>query len=125
MSLETSVSIRDQLRDRTYRYASEVVSLYFQYSKDVLAQSIAKRFLHSGTSVGANFRQAYRAPSQAQFIATLDDCLKELDESLFWLQLSRDHRLLPDRLIEPLQREGAEILLQFLTLTNGASQAAQ
>jgi len=46
--------------------------------------------LRSGTSVGANYREAFRSRSKAEFISKIGDCLKELDESAYWLELLVD-----------------------------------
>ncbi|MFP4351654.1 MAG: four helix bundle protein [Puniceicoccaceae bacterium] len=53
-----------------------------------------KQVLRSGTSVGANYREAWRARSKAEFISSIGICPKELDETSYWLELLVDARLL-------------------------------
>jgi four helix bundle protein len=48
---------------------------------------LGKQLLRSGTSVGANYREAYRARSRSEFIAKCGDSLRELEESAYWLEL--------------------------------------
>jgi hypothetical protein len=46
-------------------------------------------------SVGANYREAQRGRSKAEFVSKIGDCLKELDESQYWLELLTDSRIMP------------------------------
>jgi four helix bundle protein len=48
---------------------------------------MGNQILRSRTSVGANYREANRARSKAEFIAKIGDCLKEIDETCYWLEL--------------------------------------
>jgi four helix bundle protein len=73
----------NDLRERTKQFALRVVRFYSSLSKSTEAQVMGKQVLRSGTSVGANYREAYRARSTPEFIAKLGDCLKELDESSY------------------------------------------
>src|SRR5882724_2215789 len=66
--------------------------------KTTEARILGKQVLRSGTSVGANYREAYRARSRAEFISKCGD-LRELEETLYWLELLVDARLCPFRKI--------------------------
>ena len=57
---------------------------------DTVAQVLGKQVLHSGTSVGANYREASRGRSKAGFISKIGDCLKEVEETAYWLELLAD-----------------------------------
>ena len=67
------------------------------------AKRLGGQLLDAGTSVAANYRAACRARSRAEFIAKLGVVLEEADESLFWLELVVDAKLVPlqraDRLL--------------------------
>jgi len=71
---------------------------------------MGKQVLRSGTSVGANYREAYRARSREEFIAKLGDCLKELDESSYWFELLEETGIVEPASIEPLHKECNELL---------------
>ncbi len=71
---------RVDLRVRTRAFALRVIRLFSALPHRVEAEVIGKQVIRSGTSVGANFREAHRARSAAEFIAKLGDCLKELEE---------------------------------------------
>ena len=59
------------LRERTKAFALRVIRLYSSLPKTTEAQVIGKQVLRSGTSVGANYREAYRARSKAEYISTV------------------------------------------------------
>jgi len=67
------------LRDRTFEFARRIVRMYVAPPKSTLAQVVGKQVLRSGTSVGANYREAFRARSRAEFAAKMGDCLKEVE----------------------------------------------
>ena len=73
------------LQDRTKRSALSIIRTFATISKTTEAQVLGKQLLRSGTSVGANYREAYRARSKAEFIAKCGDSLRELEETAYWL----------------------------------------
>lgn len=56
---------------------------------------IARQLLKSGTSVGANIREAQNAESKADFIHKLKIAAKEADETEYWLQLCKESKNYP------------------------------
>ena len=75
------------LRVRTKQYALRIVRLYTALPKSTEAQVLGKQVLRSGTSVAANYREASRARSDAEFISKLGIVEQELDETMMWLEL--------------------------------------
>jgi four helix bundle protein len=59
------------LRERTKAFAISVIRMFSSLPKTAEAQVLGKQVLRSGTSVGANYREAYRSRSKAEFIAKL------------------------------------------------------
>ena len=86
---------RIDLRERTLKFALRVVKMFCSLPKTTVAEVIGKQALRSGTSVGANFREASRARSNAEFIAKLGICLQELDETAYWLELLVESKIIP------------------------------
>jgi four helix bundle protein len=80
MNEEGSVE-RIDLRVRTKQFALRVIRLFCALPKRTEVDVLGKQLLRSGTSVGANFREAYRARSNAEFVCKVGDCLKELEEA--------------------------------------------
>jgi four helix bundle protein len=81
---------REDLRDRTKGFALRIIKLYASLPRLAVAQTLGNQLLRSGTSVGANYRDACRARSNAEFISKLGDSLKELEETSYWLELLGD-----------------------------------
>ena len=87
---EERVSLLEMLRERTKQYALRIIRLYGALPATTEAGVIGRQLLRSGTSVGANYREAYRARSNNEYVAKLGLCLQELDESAYWLELLAD-----------------------------------
>lgn len=106
------------LRVRTKAFAIRVIRLYCALPKnEVVAQVLGKQALRSGTSIGANYREAYRARSKAEFISKIGDCLKEADETLYWLELLLEENILPARRLRPLLSEADELIAVLTTIS--------
>ncbi|MGA2868063.1 MAG: four helix bundle protein [Verrucomicrobiota bacterium] len=109
------------LLPRTKMCARRIIRLYCALPKnDVVAQVLGKQVLRSGTSVGANYREANRARSKAEFISKTGDCLKEADETLYWLELLLEEGVLSAKRLEPLVAETGELVAIFITIVKRA-----
>jgi four helix bundle protein len=81
---------KDDLRGRTKAFALRIIALYETLPRSDAPQVLGHQVLRSGTSVGANFREAHRARSNAEFVSKVGDSLKELGETAYWLELLVD-----------------------------------
>jgi four helix bundle protein len=90
------------------------------YSKlaraSTVAQVIGKQVLRSATSVGANYREASRARSEAEFISKVGDCLKEIDETEYWLELLVESGCVASQKMAGLLGETGELIAIFTTI---------
>ncbi|MBI4326790.1 MAG: four helix bundle protein [Chloroflexi bacterium] len=105
------------LGPRTKTFAQRIIRLYAALPKETAAQVLGKQVLRSGTSVGANYREANRARSKAEFISKIGDCLKEADETLYWLELLLEENFMPTRRLQPLVVEANELVAIFSTIS--------
>ena len=87
-----------------------------------MAQVLGKQALRAGTSVGANYREADRARSKAEFISKIGDCLKEADETLYWLELLSDEQVVAPKRLAPLIKEPNELVSIFVTISKRAKE---
>src|ERR1039457_107468 len=109
------------LRPRTKLFARRIIRLYAALPKtDMVAQVLGKQMLRSGTSVGANYREAYRARSKAEFISKIGDCLKEADETFYWLELLLEENFVTAKRLQPLMKENDELLAILTTISKRA-----
>ena len=155
-TLRVEEGVRD-LRERTKDFALRIVRIYSTLPKTTEAQVMGKQVLRSGTSVGANYREAHRARSKAdrvrqhgdgvvkrsvtardivegehcrvplgrqgeQFISKLGDCLKELDETAYWLELFADAAIVPAPRLAALQDECNQLLAILTTIAKRTKQ---
>lgn len=105
---------------RTKQFARRIIRLYSALPKSTVAQVLGKQALRSGTSVGANYREANRGRSKAEFIAKIGDCLKEADETAYWLELMIEESVVPASRLNPLLTETNELIAIFVTVSKRA-----
>ena len=77
----------ENLKERTKRFALEIVKLIEALPPGKTCGVLRRQLLRSGTSVGANYRAACRAKSPADFIFKMGIVEEEADESSFWIEL--------------------------------------
>ena len=104
------------LKIRTKRYALEIIKAYARLDRSVIAQTLGRQFLRSGTSVGANYREAFRARSNPEFVAKLGDSLKELEETLYWFELCEESGVMPKQRVEQLSNETNQLIAIMTTI---------
>ncbi len=107
------------LRERTTKFAILIVRLFrslpLQNRYDV--QVAGKQIMRSGTSVAANYREASRARSKADFISKIEICTQEADETLLWLEILKKGCDLNLGEIELLEKEANELISIFVTMS--------
>ena len=101
---------QEEMKMRTKQYALRVIRLVQSLPKNLVAEVLGKQLLRSGTSVGANYRAACRAKSTADFINKLSIVEEEADESIFWMELLIEGKIIKENLLENLMDEGNQIL---------------
>jgi len=106
----------EDLRTRTTSFALRIIKMYTALPKTTLAQTLGTQVLRSGTSVGANYREAYRGRSDPEFVAKMGDCLKELDETAYWLELLVSSEIVPVERLASLCDETDQLIAIFVTI---------
>ena len=110
------------LRERTKAFALRVIRMYAALPKTTLAQVLGKQALRAGTSVGANYREADRSRSKREFVAKLGDCLKEADETSYWLELLVEADVVPASRMAGLLDEIDQLTAILVTIINNTRQ---
>ncbi|MCV9930611.1 four helix bundle protein [Flavobacterium sp. LS1R49] len=104
---------KNVIKEKTFAFAIEIVGLY-----KVLAEKkefvLSRQMLRSGTSIGANVREAEHAQSKADFIHKLSISLKEANETEYWLDLLHETKYLSDIEFQNIKPKIIE-LLRLLT----------
>jgi four helix bundle protein len=104
------------LRARTTRFALRVIRVAVSVQKHSVGRVLGTQLLRSGTSVGANYREASRARSKLEFRAKIGDCLTELDESLYWMELLIESGIVQETQIAELRDECDQLLAIFTAI---------
>ena len=125
-SFRVAEKAAEDLRQRTKQFSLRVIKLFIALpTSATAAQVIGKQVLRSGTSVGANYREAFRARSDQEFIAKVGDCLKELDETAYWLELLAESGIWPAAKLNELIIETNELLAIFTTISKAVKKKLQ
>jgi len=109
------MSDESDLKHRTKGFALRLIKLYSALPKTTEAQVIGKQVLRSGTSVGAQYREACRARSAAEFVSKMQSALQELDETNYWLELLVDGGFVKAGRLNSLQDEANQLIAIFVS----------
>lgn len=103
------------LRVRTKKFALRIIHMYRVLPKSGEASVIGRQILRSGTSVGAQYREASRAKSPRDFISKMEGCLQELDETAFWIELLIEAEIMPKERMSDIEKETDELIAIFVS----------
>lgn len=104
----------EDLRNRTKRFALAAIRLSPHVKRSEEGMIIRRQFLRSATSIGAQYREACRARSDAEFISKMESATQEIDETQYWLELLLEAELCGARAVEELQLE-ADAMIRIFT----------
>lgn len=110
------------LRVRTKWYALKIIQLYGRLPRTTVAQVIGKQVLRSGTSPGAQYREAQRARSTAEFISKVESALQELEETAYWLELLTEGGIITESQLNGLADETEQLIAIFVSVAKSAKQ---
>ena len=100
-----------------------VIRMYSKLPKsDSVAQVLGKQVLRSATSVGANYREASRSRSKAEFISKIGDCLKEIEETDYWLELLVESGCVSTAQMTELLDETRQLMAIFTTINKRSKE---
>src|SRR5690349_8453510 len=119
------------IQDRCLAYALRAIRLvqFLHKRRDSVAPVIAKQYLRSATSIGANLAEAQAGETRADFIHKLAVAQKEARESKYWLNLLLKAELVRSERLLPLLDETDEVIAVLTTILvktkrNGIKQRA-
>jgi four helix bundle protein len=107
-----------ELKTRTKEFALVIIRLYAMLPKRIEAQVIGRQVLRSATSVGAHYREAQRAKSDADFISKIEGALQELEETDYWLELLGESNISSKEQLARLRKETNELIAIFVSIVN-------
>lgn len=107
---------------KSFAFAVRCVNLYKFLCEEKHDYVIGKQLLRSGTSIGANVKEAIRAVSKADFSAKMGISLKEASESEFWIELLADTGYITSQQAESILADCRELLKLLMSISKSSKQ---
>jgi four helix bundle protein len=105
-----------QLENRTKKFAISVIRLSASLPSSPEGKAIRNQLTKSGTSIGANYREANRARSKPDFSNKIKICESESSETAYWLEIIRELGWIENAKTDELINEADELLAIFTTV---------
>jgi four helix bundle protein len=107
---------KNELEDRTKKFAVRVIRFVGEFNSSAAGRVISNQLLKSGTSIGANYREANRAVSRRDFAHKISIAEKEASETMYWLEICLETNLGALQTCEGLFAESRELLAIFTSI---------
>jgi len=106
------------LEERTKAFAIRIIKLSATLPATTESKVIRNQITKSGTSIGANYREANRARSKADFANKIKICESETSETKYWLELLENLDWMDTKKLQEIIVETKEILAIFTSIGN-------
>lgn len=106
------------LEIRTKKFAIAIILMSANLPYSIESKVIRNQITKSGTSIGANYREANRSKSKADFIRKIKICLGEASETVYWLEILIELNWLEKEKFNPILIEANELLALFTSITH-------
>jgi len=107
---------KQQLETRTKDFSIQLIRFLSKLPRNNITAILTTQLLKSGTSIGANYREANRSTSKADFIHKISIVEKEASETSYWLELLLDTGLDSSQECKDLLTESKELLAIFTSI---------
>jgi len=116
------IVVKNTIFYKSKAFAVRIVKLY-QYLVDAKKEFVlSKQLLKSGTSIGANVREAIRAQSRKDFVSKMSIALKEAAESEYWLELLHETDYLTDSEFSSIMPECGELNRLLISIVRASNK---
>ena len=105
-----------KLELRTKSFAINIMKLSSSLPASTECKVMRNQITKSGTSVGANYREANRSRSKADFSNKINICESEASETVYWLEIIAVYDWVPPDIVEELRIEGNELPAIFTSI---------
>jgi len=107
---------RYDLEDRTLEFGKRIVHLVKALPRNTVNKNLGDQIIRSGTSLGANYREANETETKKDFLFRVRICRKESKETIYWLNLIVEANPELKVRIQPLLQETTELVKIFATI---------
>ena len=101
---------------KSYAFSIRCVNLYKFLCEEKNDYTIGKQLLRSGTSIGANVKEAIRGYTKADFTAKMSIALKEASETEYWIEVLRDTNYISAQQAESMLNDCIEVIKILMTI---------
>lgn len=108
------------IKDRTFDFALRIIKLVNSLPRSNANSAISNQLIRSGTSIGANMEEAQGAFSKKDFIHCVQISLKESRETLYWIKIISESKIIPRARLEVLIDENEQIIKILTTILKHA-----
>jgi four helix bundle protein len=105
-----------ELEKRTKRFAVRIIRLSSKLPNTIESRVVRNQITKSGTSIGANYREANRARSKADFRNKIDICESESSETQYWLEVIVEMEWMSFDQVKCEYEECSELLAIFTSI---------
>ncbi|MEP5341686.1 MAG: four helix bundle protein [Algibacter sp.] len=110
------------IKDKSFTFAVDIVNLYKELAYNKKEYVMSRQLLKSGTSIGANVREAEFAQSKADFISKMSISLKEANETDYWLDLLHETSFIDDHKFKIFKPRSTEIVKLLVSIVKTSKQ---
>ncbi len=110
------------LGERLQKFAGRIMNVYNALPSHGLGATLRSQLSRSGMSVGAHFAEASHSKSAADFVSKCSGARQELEETLYWINLVIQAKLVKESRLKDLVAEGRELIAILVTMTNKAKR---
>ena len=110
------------IAQKSFTFALRIIKAY-KYLTEHNEYILSKQLLRSGTSIGANCREAKNAQSRLDFINKLNIALKEADETAYWLELLHEGGFIDKISYESIHNDCVELIKLLTSIVKKAKES--
>lgn len=107
---------------KSYDFSIRIVKLYKYLSEQKNDYTIGNQLLRSGTSIGANVKEAIRGYTKPDFNVKMGIALKEASETEFWIELLRDTGYISTKQAESMLTDCVELIKIIMSIIKTSQQ---
>jgi len=122
VNIKFDIMNSDELKLRTKRFSLRIIHLIKHLPNSYVGNVIGSQLLRSATSIGANYRSACRSRSKTEFISKIRIVEEESDESVYWIELVDESKLINENRLTELLKEANELTAIFTAIGKTSKQ---
>ena len=108
--------------DKSKFFAIRIVRAYKYLTQEKCEFVMSKQLLQSGTSIGANVKEAIRGQSKPDFYSKLNIALKEASETEYWLEILYETEYIDKKLFDSINSDCQELIKLLVSITKTQKQ---